>query len=192
MSVELVFATSNTHKLQEVQFMMGDKFMIKSLHDIGCNDDIAETGKTFHENATLKSTYIYQHFGLHCFADDSGLEIDALGGEPGVFSARYSGLRNDEENLQLVLNKMTGIECRNARFKCVISLLLDGIEHFFEGAVEGTILTEKTGDSGFGYDPIFMPDGYSKSFADMPSKVKNSISHRGRAVSKMLDFFNNI
>ena len=129
---------------------------------------------------------------MHCFADDSGLEIDALGGEPGVFSARYSGLRNDEENLQLVLNKMTGIECRNARFKCVISLLLDGIEHFFEGAVEGTILTEKTGDSGFGYDPIFMPDGYSKSFADMPSKVKNSISHRGRAVSKMLDFFNNI
>lgn len=187
----LVFATNNRHKLQEVQAMIGDQFILKTLEDIGCFDDIPETGSTFNENASQKSHYILEHFGLDCFADDSGLEIDALNGEPGVYSARYSGSRDSETNLQLVLDKMKGQISRKARFRCVISLILHGKEHLFEGTAEGAITEERSGSDGFGYDPIFRPDGYSVTYAEMSAEEKNRISHRAIAVGKLVEFLKN-
>jgi XTP/dITP diphosphohydrolase len=188
--MELVFATANAHKLGEVQQLVGEEFKLKSLTDIGCTDEIPETGNTFNANASQKSNYIYSKYKLDCFSDDSGLEIDALNGEPGVYSAHYANTRNAETNMQLVLDKMKGISNRKANFRCVISLILNGEEHFFEGTVNGTILTQRSGADGFGYDPIFVPDGYSESFAEMSAGQKNEISHRGRAIEKLLEFLN--
>jgi len=184
----LVFATNNKHKLEEVQALMGNKFQLKTLEEVGCFEDIPETGNTFEANASQKSRFIYEKFGLNCFSDDSGLEVDALNGEPGVFSARYSGSRDSETNLQLVLDKLQGKSPRSARFRCVISLILNGQEHFFEGSVEGEITTERSGNAGFGYDPIFRPNGFDVTFADMNSEEKNSISHRGKAIEQLVNF----
>ncbi|HEY0054518.1 MAG TPA: RdgB/HAM1 family non-canonical purine NTP pyrophosphatase [Pedobacter sp.] len=188
----LVFATNNQHKLEEVQAMIGDEFQLKSLKDIGCEADIPETGSTFQENATQKSHYIFRRFQVDCFSDDSGLEVDGLNGEPGVYSAHYSGSRDSETNLQLVLDKLRDSPNRNARFRCVISLIMGGREHFFEGEVEGAIAHQRSGKSGFGYDPIFIPQGYDVTFSEMTSDEKNSISHRGRAMTKMVDFLKKI
>lgn len=184
----LVFATNNQHKLDEVQAMVGDNFKLKSLKDIGCVADIPETGLTFKENASQKSRYIFEHFQMDCFSDDSGLEVDALNGEPGVYSAHYSGTRDTEANMQLVLDKLGNNENRKARFRCVISLILDGNEHFFEGSVEGSITSERSGKAGFGYDPIFRPEGYNETFSEMSGDEKNKLSHRGKAIAKLVAF----
>jgi XTP/dITP diphosphohydrolase len=184
----LVFATNNQHKLEEVQAIIGDDFLLKSLKEIGCNADIPETGTTFDENASQKSNYIFEHFHLDCFSDDSGLEVDALDGEPGVYSAHYSGSRDSETNMQLVLDKLGNNPNRTARFRCVISLIRDGKEHFFEGAVEGSIAHERSGKAGFGYDPIFKPQGYEVTFSEMSPEEKNSISHRAKAMAKLIEF----
>jgi XTP/dITP diphosphohydrolase len=188
MSPLLVFATHNAHKLEEVQAMMGDGFLLKSLTDIGFDVDIAETGSTFQANAQLKSKAIFDRFGFNCFADDSGLVVDALNGEPGIYSARYSGSRDPKTNLELVLQKMEGQQQRSARFVSVISLILEGEHYFFEGRVEGSIIEKPTGLAGFGYDPIFIPDGYDLTFAEMEAAEKNRISHRALAMQQMLDF----
>lgn len=190
MRKELVFVTANVHKLEEVQLLVGNNFNLKSLADLNCDEDIAETGLTFHDNASLKSNFVFSRYKIDCFADDSGLEVDALGGEPGIYSARYSGSRDTSTNLQLVLDKLKGSNDRRARFRCVISLILNGMEYFFEGTVEGVILTQPEGLEGFGYDPIFLPDGYTQSFAEMPLTEKNRISHRGKAISALVTFLN--
>ncbi|RZF59634.1 non-canonical purine NTP diphosphatase [Sphingobacterium corticibacterium] len=184
----LVFATNNTHKLEEVQAIIGDKFSIKSLTDIGCSDDIPETGVTFEENAKQKTDYLFHKYGLDCFGDDSGLEIDALNGEPGVYSARYSGSRDMEKNIDLVLSRLGDNPKRTARFRTVISLFLDQQQYFFEGSIEGRIIHERRGSGGFGYDPIFIPEGYDKTFAEMSPEEKNQISHRAIAVGKLAAF----
>lgn len=186
---ELVFATNNQHKIEEVAAKVGDSFKLLSLDDINCHDDIAETGETFVANASIKSQFIYNKYGLNCFGDDSGLEIDALNNEPGVYSARYAGTHgNHDANMTKVLEKLGDIGNRQARFRTVISLMWEGEEHIFDGTVEGTIRTERSGSKGFGYDPIFQPDGYAITFAEMSMEEKNSISHRGRAVEKMVEF----
>lgn len=190
--LELVFATNNAHKLEEVQAIVGDKFVLKSLSDIGCQDDIPETGVTFKENAKQKTDYLVDKYGLYCFGDDSGLEIDALNGEPGVYSARYSGTRDMEKNIEFVLEKLGDNPNRTARFKTVISLYFNEQQHFFEGAIEGKIIKERKGEKGFGYDPIFIPNGYDKTFAEMSSEEKNAISHRAIAVSKLAEFLKTI
>ncbi len=190
---KLVFATNNDHKLRELQEILSAEFELLSLNDIGCTDDIPETGTTLEVNAAQKSFYIWDKYGINCFADDTGLEIEALGNEPGVYSARYAGEgRNAEDNILKVLEKMKNETNRNARFRCIISLIINGVEHQFEGVVEGTILAEKHGEAGFGYDPIFRPNGFSQSFAEMSAKDKNQISHRGRAVMKLVDYLKNI
>ncbi|TSJ43184.1 non-canonical purine NTP diphosphatase [Mucilaginibacter corticis] len=201
---QLVFATNNAHKLEEVDAILrktqddrqaqNDKrIQLLSLNDINCHDDIAETGTTFNENASIKSHYIFNKYHVNCFGDDSGLEIDALNGEPGVYSARYAGEHgNHAANMAKVLEKLTDVSNRRARFRTVISLLWDGEEHFFEGTIEGTIRTELSGTAGFGYDPIFQPDGYDVTFAEMTLAEKNSISHRAIAVDKLIVFLNNI
>ncbi|QHS55448.1 non-canonical purine NTP diphosphatase [Mucilaginibacter sp. 14171R-50] len=189
---QLVFATNNTHKLEEVQAMAGNKIKLLSLNDIGCYDDIAETGSTFNENASLKSHYIYDRYKLNCFGDDSGLEINALGNQPGIYSARYAGTHgNHEANIDKVLNKLHGLTDRSARFRTVISLMWNGAEYFFEGVVEGSIRKERSGTAGFGYDPIFQPDGYDITFAEMSMDEKNRISHRSRAVDLLVAFLKN-
>jgi len=186
---KLVFATNNDHKLRELKQILPPEFELLSLNDIGCVDDIPETGTTLEVNAAQKSFYIWNKYGIDCFADDTGLEIEALGNEPGVYSARYAGEdRSAVANMLKVLAKMAGKTNRKAQFRCVISLVIDGEEKQFEGIVEGKILSEKRGDAGFGYDPIFMPDGYKLSFAEMPADEKNQISHRGRAVMKLIDY----
>jgi XTP/dITP diphosphohydrolase len=186
---ELVFATNNRHKLEEIQHLLGDKIHLLSLTDIGCFDDIPENQPTLEGNAAEKSFYIYRKFGKNCFADDTGLEIEALGGEPGVYSARYAGEeKSPEANMAKVLEKMAKIKNRKARFRTVISLVIDGREVQFEGIVEGKILTERRGTDGFGYDPIFLPDGFDRSFAEMTIHEKNQISHRGRAVARLVDY----
>lgn len=189
---ELVFATNNGHKLQEVRAMIGDRIKVKSLQDIGCDVDIPETGTTFQENAGIKSKYIVDHYHIDCFADDSGLEVEALDGKPGVYSARYSGSRDMEKNISYLLENLKGKNNRKACFKTVISLVLDGEEHLFEGKIDGEILYAKTGIKGFGYDPIFLPNGYSKSFAEMNSNEKNAISHRAVAMAKLTDFLSRL
>ncbi|MBR8537081.1 non-canonical purine NTP diphosphatase [Carboxylicivirga sediminis] len=187
--MELVFATNNEHKLREIQLLLGTSLKLLSLKDIGCNEEIPETGTTLEANARQKSEYIFNKFGLNCFADDTGLEIDALNGEPGVYSARYAGADKDAEaNMNKVLDLMSEENHRKARFRTVISLFIDGKEHQFEGVVEGVVLRERSGKEGFGYDPIFTPDGYQQSFAEMAMELKNEISHRGRAIKKLIDF----
>ncbi|MCQ6960652.1 non-canonical purine NTP diphosphatase [Mucilaginibacter aquariorum] len=188
---QLIFATNNAHKLEEVQAKAGDHIKLLSLNDIGCHDDIAETGLTFNENASIKSNYIYHKYKLNCFGDDSGLEIAALNNEPGIYSARYAGTYgNHEANMDKVLEKLKELTNRKARFRTVISLIWNGTEHFFEGTVEGTIRTQRSGTAGFGYDPIFQPDGYDITFAEMSMDEKNRISHRGRAVDQLIAFLN--
>jgi len=189
----LVFATNNAHKLQEVAAKIEGQIKLLSLDDIGCVDDIAETGNTFRENASIKSRFIYDKYKLDCFGDDSGLEIDALNGEPGVYSARYAGRHgNHEANISKVLTLLKDNPVRTARFRTVISLIWNGAEYFFEGTVEGTIRHERSGKEGFGYDPIFQPDGYNITFAEMRLDEKNSISHRGIAMEKLIRFLNGI
>lgn len=188
--MELVFASANEHKVNEIRAIAGSAIHLKSLNDIACNDDIPETGSTFEENAGQKSRYIFDRYHCDCFADDSGLEIDALNGEPGVDSAHYSGSRDFEQNMQLVLDRMEGQKNRTARFRTVISLILKGKEYLFEGSIEGKITLQRSGSKGFGYDPIFQPDGYEISFAEMDPAEKNRISHRAIAVEKLISFLN--
>lgn len=190
---KLVFATNNDHKLKELRQIVPSEFELVSLNDIGCTDDIPETGTTLEVNAAQKSFYIWNKYSMNCFADDTGLEIEALGNEPGVYSARYAGEdKSPEDNLLKVLEKMVNVTNRKARFRCVVSLVIDGAEKQFEGIVEGKILTAKQGEAGFGYDPIFMPDGYDQSFAEMSADDKNQISHRGRAVNKLVDYLKGV
>lgn len=185
----LVFATNNAHKLEEVRAILGNDFQIASLKEIGCHDEIPETADTLEGNAMQKAQYIKDKFGMDCFADDTGLEVDALNNAPGVFSARYAGPGHDSEaNMKKLLHEMEGKENRKARFRTVITLLLDGKEYTFEGIVKGNIIEEKRGDSGFGYDPIFVPEGYDLTFAELGNDIKNKISHRAEAVKKLSAF----
>jgi len=191
MTHELIFATNNLHKLSEIQPLIGDNFIIQSLKQIGCDEDIPETAPTLEGNALLKAQYVFDRFGKNCFADDTGLEIEALNGRPGVFSARYATDGHDfEANINKVLIELTGVENRKARFRTVIALILDESVHYFEGIVNGEIISERKGIKGFGYDPVFLPAGYDKTFAEMPLSEKNKISHRARAVNKLVDFLN--
>ena len=190
--MKIVFATNNAHKLREVQQTVGDKFEIVSLRECGVVEDIPENEPTLEGNALAKARYIYSRTGLSCFADDTGLEVDALGGEPGVRSARYATDGHDDEaNKRLLLERMVGKENRGAQFRTAMALILDGEEYLFEGVVRGEILTQECGDGGFGYDPLFAPEGHSESFAEMSAEEKNAISHRGRAVRKLAEFLNN-
>lgn len=186
--IELVFATNNLHKLEEVQAVVGDQFRILTLADIGCTDDIPETGNTFEANASQKSSYLFGKYGYNCFADDSGLEVMALNNEPGVYSARYSGTRDMEKNIDLLLHRLGDRADRRARFRTVISLRIGEDAYFFDGAVEGEIGYERRGSGGFGYDPLFTPNGHDRTFAQMRAAEKNAISHRAIAVAKLAEF----
>jgi XTP/dITP diphosphohydrolase len=186
---KLVFATNNRHKLDEVAAKIDGKIDLLTLNDIGCYDDIEETGTTFKQNASIKSQFIYKKYNLDCFGDDSGLEIDALNGEPGVYSARYAGEHGKHAaNIKKVLDNLEGETNRKARFRTVISLIWNGEEHFFDGTVEGSIRTAPSGTDGFGYDPIFEPDGYNITFAEMSMDAKNQISHRAKAMELLVNF----
>lgn len=187
--MKICFATNNPKKIEEVKAALGDSFEIVSLKDIGCLDELPETGDTLEHNAFQKAKYVKEHFGVDCFADDTGLEVDALEGEPGVYSGRYAGEpRSDERNIDLLIKNLDKTSMRTARFKTVIALLLGNEEYKFEGVAEGEILKERRGNGGFGYDPIFLPKGYSKSFAELSLTEKNKISHRGKAVSELISF----
>ncbi len=187
--MELVFATNNAHKLEEVRQILGDRFKVLSLNDIGCHEDIPETADTFQGNALQKARYVKEHYGYDCFADDTGLEVKALDGAPGVHSARYAGDHDSEANMTKLLHELEKKTDRSAQFRTVIALILNGQEVLFEGIVTGQIATERHyGDGGFGYDPIFVPDGYTETFSQMSSQGKNLISHRGRAVRKLADY----
>ncbi|MCF2551083.1 non-canonical purine NTP diphosphatase [Bacteroides caecigallinarum] len=192
MMKKLVFATNNAHKLEEIRAILGDKVEILSLNDINCHADIPETADTLQGNAALKAQYIYENYGLDCFADDTGLEVEALNGAPGIYSARYAGGEghDSEANMKKLLSEMQDKENRKASFRTVICLIEDGKEHFFEGIVNGSIIRERKGGAGFGYDPVFMPDGYSETFAEMGNDEKNKISHRARAVQKLCEYLN--
>ncbi|MGL5233977.1 MAG: RdgB/HAM1 family non-canonical purine NTP pyrophosphatase [Empedobacter falsenii] len=190
--MELIFATHNNNKVKEVTKMLPSYLSMKSLTDINFFDEIEETGTTFEENAQLKAKTIFDKTGKNIFADDSGLVIEALDGSPGVYSARYAGTGKDEDNIAKALKELEGKTNRKAYFISIFCLILDGKEYFFEGRVNGTIATEIMGDNGFGYDPIFIPDGFSKSFAQMSPEEKNAISHRGKAVEKLNDFLTNL
>lgn len=187
--MKLYFATNNIYKLKEVQEVVGDSFQIESMRSLGINEDIPEDQQTLEGNALQKARFLYDRTGESCFADDTGLEVDALNGAPGVYSARYAGeAKNSFDNMALLLKNMSGKQNRKARFRTVIALILDGKEYLFEGIVNGTIAEEPRGTAGFGYDPLFVPDGYSTTFAEMDSEAKNAISHRGRAVEKLAAF----
>lgn len=190
MKRKLVFATNNAHKLEEVAAILGDQVELLSLNDIGCQADIPETAETLEGNALLKSSYIYKNYHLDCFADDTGLEVKALNGAPGVYSARYAGGEGHDAqaNMLKLLHELDGKENRKAQFRTAISLILDGKEYFFEGVIKGEIIKEKRGDSGFGYDPVFMPEGYDRTFAELGNDIKNQISHRALAVQKLCEF----
>lgn len=190
---EIVFATNNLHKLEEIRQIIGDKFNILSLKDINCNEDIPETADTLEGNAEIKARYIKDHYGYDCFADDTGLEVDVLGGEPGVKSARYAGDNHDSQaNMELLLKNMQGKSNRKARFRTVISLIIGDELSLMDGIVEGEITLDKAGNSGFGYDPIFKPIESELTFAQMGSDEKNKISHRGRATAKLIEKLDNI
>jgi XTP/dITP diphosphohydrolase len=191
MPATLVFATHNQHKLQEVAAKTGNRLTLQSLTDIGCYDEIIENGSTFQANASIKSHHIFDRYRLNCFGDDSGLEIEALNGEPGVYSARYAGEHgNHEANISKVLQNLQEVSNRKANFRTVISLIWNGQEHFFEGVINGTIRQEAAGAEGFGYDPIFEPEGYNVTFAEMSMEEKNRISHRAIAMEKLIAFLN--
>lgn len=185
----MVFATNNRHKLEEIRAILGADFEVISLEEIGCREDIPENQDTLEGNALEKARYVKERYGLDCFADDTGLEVEALDNRPGVYSARYAGPAKDsEENMSLILKELNGVENRQARFRTVIALIRDGEEFIFEGEVRGVILRERQGAAGFGYDPIFQPEGCSESFAEMRPEQKNRISHRGRAVEQLVLF----
>jgi XTP/dITP diphosphohydrolase len=186
---ELIFATNNTHKLEEVAPLLEGRYIVKSLAEIGCTEDIPETANTLQGNALQKAVFVHEKYGLDCFSDDTGLEIEALNNAPGVYSARYAGeQRCAADNLAKVLQEMSGVKNRNARFCTVIALILEGKTYFFEGEVKGTIIRNPIGTKGFGYDPIFIPEGYDKTFAELDLAIKNTISHRARAVQKLITF----
>ena len=206
--MKIVFATNNPNKLQEIRDILGERFEIVSLQDIGCHEDIPETGETLQENALLKAKYVAEHYGLDCFADDTGLEVEALHGAPGVHSARYvEGTdHNSEANIQKLLHELQDKENRKARFRTVIALLqqpknqqTENVEnafttpeiHYFEGHIDGIIAKEKRGNAGFGYDPLFIPNGYQQSFAELGETIKNHISHRAQAVEKLAEYLHN-
>lgn len=185
----MIFVTNNRHKLDEVSTILGNSVSIQSLKEIGCFDDIPETADTLEGNALMKARYIYERYGIDCFADDTGLEVDALEGAPGVFSARYAGPGHDSEaNMQKLLTELKEKSDRHAQFRTVIALIIKGKEYLFEGVVKGYILEEREGEGGFGYDPIFRPEGYEHSFASLGDEVKNKISHRARAVEELVKF----
>lgn len=188
---KIVFATNNSHKLDELRKLTEGKIEILSLNDIGCHDDIPETADTLEGNAVIKARWVKEHYGYDCFADDTGLEVEALDGAPGVFSARYAGGEGHDSlaNMKLLLSNMREKENRNARFRTVIALIEGYDEKLFEGIVKGEITHEPAGTSGFGYDPVFRPEGYNLTFAEMSADEKNRISHRGRAVAKLIDYF---
>lgn len=192
--MKLVFATNNAHKLSEVRQILGERFEVVGLKDIGCNEDIPENADTLQGNALEKARYVKQHYGYDCFADDTGLEVEALEGAPGVHTARYAELfgegqtHDSDANMRVLLHNLENKTNRNARFRTVIALLYQGEEHLFEGIVEGTLLRERHGTEGFGYDPIFQPEGYDQTFAELGSKIKNHISHRARAVEKLAHY----
>ena len=186
---KIVFATSNPNKIKEVNEMLGDKFQIVGLKDIGCTEDVPETQDTIKGNALQKARYVKEHYGVDCFSEDTGLEIDALDGEPGVYTARYGGPeRSAEKNMAKVQTELADKSNRGAQFKTVIALILNGEEKVFTGIARGNMRKEKSGEGGFGYDPIFEPAGYDITFAEMNSKEKNKISHRGQAVRALIDF----
>ena len=186
---KMVVATNNAHKLKEIAAILGQEIELLSLKDIQCFADIPETADTLEGNARQKAMYIYENYGMDCFADDTGLEVEALGGAPGVFSARYAGEGHDSEaNMQKLLKELAGKENRKAQFRTVICLIRNGKEHLFEGIVKGEIIQEKRGGEGFGYDPIFVPEGYDLTFAELGDDVKNTISHRALAVEKLCQF----
>ena len=187
--MKLVFATGNQNKAKEIQSLIPDRIEILSLNDINCLEEIPETQATIEGNASQKAFYVFEKYQQNCFADDTGLEIDALNGKPGVLSARYAGdAKNANDNMDKILLEMKGINNRKARFKTVISLVVNGKEMQFEGVVNGTILNQKSGNNGFGYDPIFLPEGSTKSFAEMELSEKNLVSHRARAVNKLVEY----
>ena len=189
MKKKLVFATNNAHKLEEIAAILGEKIELLSLKDIECTADIPETANTLEGNATQKAEYIYQQYGLDCFADDTGLEVEALDGAPGVFSARYAGEgHNSEDNMQKLLQNLQGVTNRKAQFRTVICLIWDDKKYLFEGICKGEIIEEKRGSAGFGYDPIFVPEGYDHTFAELGNDIKNSISHRAKAVELLCNF----
>lgn len=191
MKTKLVFATNNAHKLEEVRAILGNDYEVLSLADINLHEDIPETAGTLEGNALQKAQYVKQHFGLDCFADDTGLEVDALNGEPGVYSARYAGEGHDSEaNMSKLLLKMNKKRNRKARFRTIVALIQGEDIHLFEGIVNGTIIKERRGEGGFGYDPIFVPEGYSQTLAEI-GEEKNKISHRARAIAKLADFLKN-
>lgn len=189
---EICFATNNRHKLEEIRKQIGDQYTILSLEDIGCQEEIPETQATVAGNSMQKAEYINVRYSVDVFADDTGLEVEALDGAPGVISSRYAGPNaTNEENMDLLLKELEGVENRSARFRTVITLIIDNDLHQFEGIVEGKITQERMGEKGFGYDPIFVPEGHSVTFAQLSIEEKNQISHRGKAVKKMVDFFKN-
>lgn len=195
MKNEIVMATNNAHKLEEARQILGDKFTVRGLAEIGCHEDIPETSDTLEGNAMQKAKYVYDKYGVSCFADDTGLEVEALGGAPGVYTARYGNMHGYGEshdanaNISCLLDNLKDKDTRNARFRTAIALIINGEPHVFEGMVEGTILKEKVGDGGFGYDPVFAPiEGGGLSFSQMSQQDKNSISHRGRAMAKMVEY----
>jgi len=187
---KLVFASNNAHKLSEIQAILGDRIEIISLSDLQCHDEIPETADTLEGNALIKARYVWEHYGLYCFADDTGLEVEALGGAPGVYSARFAGEHASfEDNVSLLLERLSGVAApRRARFRTVVALIDEYGTHFFEGSVDGEITLERSGDHGFGYDPIFRPEGREETFAQLTEQEKNSMSHRGRAVQKLVRY----
>ena len=191
--MKIVFASNNKNKIREIKNQLPSTIELVSLEDIGCTEDIPETASTIEGNAILKADFVTTHYQLPCFADDTGLEIEALNGEPGVYSARYAGEAKDSNaNMELVLKKLDHINNRNAQFKTVIALNINGQQHLFTGIVKGTITEQKTGEEGFGYDPIFQPIGYDKTFAQMALTEKSKISHRGKAVEELISFLNSL
>ncbi|MHB9056783.1 MAG: non-canonical purine NTP diphosphatase [Paludibacteraceae bacterium] len=186
---KIIFATNNKHKLKEVKEILGEKVEIISLADIGCTEDIPETSDTLEGNAALKVQYVFDKFHMDCFADDTGLEIEALNGRPGVYSARYAGEpSNSQNNIRKILHEMEGMSNRKAQFRTVIAFSEGSIIHYFEGVVKGRIANEPRGNAGFGYDPVFIPENHTKSFAELNPEIKNSISHRARAVKKFTTY----
>lgn len=187
---KLVFASNNAHKLSEIRAILGDRIEIISLSDLQCHEEIPETADTLEGNALIKARYVWEHYGLYCFADDTGLEVEALGGAPGVYSARFAGEHASfEDNVSLLLERLSGVAApRRARFRTVIALIDEYGTHFFEGSVDGEITLERSGNHGFGYDPIFRPEGREETFAQLTEQEKNSMSHRGRAVQKLVRY----
>ncbi|MBO7067972.1 MAG: RdgB/HAM1 family non-canonical purine NTP pyrophosphatase [Bacteroidaceae bacterium] len=195
---QIIMATNNAHKLEEVRQILGNEFQVKGLAEIGCHEDIPETSDTIEDNALQKARYVHDHYGVDCFADDTGLEVTALEGAPGIYTARfgvmngYGESHDAEANIQCLLDKLEEAEDRSARFRTVVALVQNGEEHLFEGIVNGEILAQKVGDGGFGYDPVFAPvEANGMAFAQMSAADKNAISHRGRAIMKLVEFLKN-